>query len=339
VYLIAAGHCIPETTLDNDFLDKLTLKGIAGSSSSESLNATSLGFFSDIVTRRSILKRDYLLETANKTLSESSRNSVISPTELGANALRSALNKASIDPSNVQTVLADTGTPMQTIPSEAQRVCGSMAMKYTSYDVIGIAAGMALHLEYLMMRKPETLPEYTAILSTNVPTACLHYSLCCKEARILGDASVCFILSPHEERGYRVVDAVAYTKIDANQLCSLPVYKPISVSDANAYADFIFEKSVYVLHEAIRKHKLASSKLKVFGPVPKGNASKKLAFQTKIFDERYYSTVGTHGDSLGSTTPLGFSCFTEIEDISYDDVLLIFAGAGLSYGYILLSKV
>ena len=148
---------------------------------------------------------DHIRQTGNSDIFAAWNVAQATPTGLGVAAVKTALERAGIGIESIGLVLADTATPYQTCPSEAQRIAGEFGLKIPAYDVVGGVGAIASFLSMLSAWKPERLPDYVLCVSTNTPSQQVRYredGLC---AALLGDAAAAFVLSPRVARGGRVV--------------------------------------------------------------------------------------------------------------------------------------
>ena len=128
------------------------------------------------------------------------------PTSLATAASRQALERANITPEQIGLILADTATPYQTCPSEAQRLGSALRVKIPAYDVVAGAASLPLYLEMLASWKPERVPDYVLCVSTNTFSQHVAYGgASALSAYLYGDAASAFVLSPRHVGKMKVV--------------------------------------------------------------------------------------------------------------------------------------
>ena len=107
----------------------------------------------------------------------------------------------------VGLIIADTATPYQTCPSEAQRIGGALAIKVPAYDIVAGSASLPLYVEMLSSWKPERLPDYILCVSTNTLSQHVSFSGAALPAYLYGDAASAFVLSPRHAGKFKIVDS------------------------------------------------------------------------------------------------------------------------------------
>src|SRR5690606_9733170 len=98
------------------------------------------------------------------------------PTILGAEAARMAIAQAGISKDDIGLVIANCCTPVQTTPSEAQRIACELEIVKPAYDVFTACPAFALHMDYLNSMKEEKLPDYILCVSTATLTQHVNYN-------------------------------------------------------------------------------------------------------------------------------------------------------------------
>lgn len=201
MFILGAGAATPTTELSDQFLSSLGLN----------LTETEQGIVAraGITTRYTSLPVEYIKETKNRDVLTARSVATVSPTALGVDAARQALARAGITAEQVGLVLADTATPNQTCPSEAQRICGALGVKIPAYDIVAGDAALSVYLEILSSWKPERIPDYVLCVSTNTPTQHVRYENDALPAYVYGDAASAVVLSPRARGKLEVVDSFA----------------------------------------------------------------------------------------------------------------------------------
>lgn len=148
-----------------------------------------------VSSRRVSLPKDYIASTGNRDLLEGWKVATHSPTSLGVAAVKNALEVAGIVIEAVGLVVADTATPYQTCPSEAQRVTGQFGVKIPAYDVVGGVGAIPHFLSMFSSWREERVPDYVICLSTNTPSQHVRYADDGASALVFGDAAVALVLS------------------------------------------------------------------------------------------------------------------------------------------------
>jgi 3-oxoacyl-[acyl-carrier-protein] synthase III len=182
---------------------------------------------SGIVSRRISLPLRYITETRNADVVAGRSQALISPTALAVQAVHQALGRAGISLEQVGLLLADTSTPDQTCPSEAQRIGGLLGVKVPAYDVVA-GAGMFTHyIDMLASWKPERLPDYILCVSTNTSSQHVDYSGAALPAYLFGDAAFAMVLSTRQKGKARV--QATFLRRDVRGPAAVVVEKHVSV--------------------------------------------------------------------------------------------------------------
>ena len=149
MFIIGVGAATPTTELSEQFLASIGLT-LAG-------EERTLLSRAGVTSRRVSLPLDYIREKGNRDVLEGRAVATISPTVLAVQAANQALSRAGICIEQVGLLLADTATPYQTCPSEAQRIAGALGVKIPAYDIIAGSAALPFYLELLSSWKPERI--------------------------------------------------------------------------------------------------------------------------------------------------------------------------------------
>jgi 3-oxoacyl-[acyl-carrier-protein] synthase III len=149
-----------------------------------------------ITCRGSVLPSDVIRDGKNKDLLEARSLAQCSPTHLAVTAVEQALLRAQITKEQVGLIVADTATPFQTCPSEAQRIGGALGLKVPAYDVVGGVGAFSLFFNLLSSWSEHRVPDYCVWVSTNTPTLHVDYAAARGvEPLIYGDGAVAVVVS------------------------------------------------------------------------------------------------------------------------------------------------
>jgi 3-oxoacyl-[acyl-carrier-protein] synthase III len=178
--------------------------------------------FSGVSSRRISLPFEYITATGNSDLLEGWKVATISPTALGAQAVRELLSKSGVSIKQVGLMLGDTGTPYQTCPSEAQRIMGEFGVKAPAFDLVG-GIGAIPHVLFALSRWSEDrLPEYLVYVSSNTPSQQINYHKDPASAALFGDAATALLISKTGATAGKKLQVV-YAKFSAEDRRRLPV--------------------------------------------------------------------------------------------------------------------
>lgn len=199
MFILGVGAAHPEVLFTDEFLGSI---GLAPTEQETQLLARF-----GVQSRRASLPQDYVTTTKNRDVLEGRPVALTSPTTLAVTASRQALERAGITTEQIGLIIADTATPYQTCPSEAQRIGGALGIKIPAYDIVAGSASLPLYLEMLSSWKPERIPDYVLCVSTNTLSQHVAYSGSAVPAYLYGDAAAAFVISPRHGGKFKVVDS------------------------------------------------------------------------------------------------------------------------------------
>jgi 3-oxoacyl-[acyl-carrier-protein] synthase III len=222
-----------------------------------------------------------------------------SPTSLALEAVRKALESSGIGIESVGLVLADTATPYQRCPSEAQRIAGEFGVKVPAYDTTGGVGAIPNFLATLAAWKPERVPEYVLCVSTNTPSQHVAYRKDGLASRLFGDAAVALILSASHSRGF----SVSYANLVAEPRFRAPFVVEQSISCVVDRLVSSEELEVFIKAELdilrARDAKLLSSAF-VIPPQLYSDEAKDILVRCGLSAEQVVTAAQEVGFSLGS---------------------------------------
>lgn len=200
MFILGIGAAHPDIEISDEVLSSL---GLAPTDQ----EARSLARFG-VRSRRASLPLEYIRGSKNSEVLEGRPRALATPTSLAAAASKQALERAAVTPEQIGLILADTATPYQTCPSEAQRVGCALGVKIPAYDVVVGAASLPLYLEMLLSWKPERLPDYVLCVSTNTLSQHVAYDgSSAIPPYLFGDAASAFVISPRHSGRMKVVSS------------------------------------------------------------------------------------------------------------------------------------
>lgn len=199
MFILGVGSAHPDVEVSDEFLASLGLVPTEQ-------EAQILARFG-VQARRVSLPLDYIRNSRNKEVLNGRACAVASPTSLAVAACRQALERAGVTAEQIGLIIADTATPYQTCPSEAQRIGGALAVKIPAYDIVAGSASLPLYLEMLSSWRPERLPDYILCVSTNTVSQHVSFSGSAVPAYVYGDAAAAFVISPRHSGKFKIVDS------------------------------------------------------------------------------------------------------------------------------------
>ena len=189
MFILGIGAAHPDVEITDEVLSSLDIHPTEH-------DADALARFG-VRSRRASLPLEYIKNTKNSEVLDGRPVAVANPTTLAVTAARQALERAGITPEQLGLIIADTATPYQTCPSEAQRVGGALGIKIPAYDVVAGSSSLALFFDMLCSWKPERVPDYVLCISTNTFSQHVAYrGESALAAHLYGDAASAVVISP-----------------------------------------------------------------------------------------------------------------------------------------------
>jgi 3-oxoacyl-[acyl-carrier-protein] synthase III len=297
MFIHGVGVAFPGLSLSNGDRTALGVK----------LNAEQQGIVARCVAERCgvssqgvSLPLEYIHSTGNVDVLEAWKVATHSPTALGVEAARQALSQAGITIESVGLVVADTATPYQTCPSEAQRIAGEFGLKLPAYDIVGGIAAIPHYFSMFSSWREDRLPDYALCISTNTPSQHVCFKDDPLAASLFGDAAVAIVISKKVKSSVQVLDAhlLHETKgrspvvVEGRIQCNAD-----SMLSKQELKDFLAAQ-VEQLNSG--KFKLSSS-TKVIPPQLYAAESADILKGLGLSGDQILSTVSNHGFTLGSS--------------------------------------
>ncbi len=296
----------------------------------------SLGFKnSGVHSISSTIDGSYILSSKNQE-PKTALTSFKGSSALGVQAALQAIERAGISKDDIGLVIGDTATPLETTPSEAQRIACGLDLKVPAFDLAtGGASGIA-HLATVSAWHRNRLPKYTLLVSANVATHRVDYSSPF-EATTYGDGASAAVVSM-EVPGKLTLEASSFN-VDLSRLdlISVDIHGYIQVSSEQVLAASISEK-VQDSIRCIRSHLGAYDK-QIFVVLPQFPRSMlpEVDLRPGIVVEEWenFSRVG---NLLGASSLAVLS--ENFERLKSGQVAAVIdVGAGLSHGFIFIRAV
>lgn len=160
-----------------------------------------------VVSQAISLPVDYIQATGNVDVLEAWKVATHTPTTLGVQAAKHALSQAGTTMEAVGLVVADTATPYQTCPSEAQRIAGEFGLKLPAYDIVGGVGAIPHCFSMFSLWREDRVPDYALCISTNTPSQHVCFKDDPLSASLFGDSAAAVVISKKHRSPVRVVHA------------------------------------------------------------------------------------------------------------------------------------
>ena len=328
VNILGAGVAYPDVELSDGFLGELGLTP----SGSDRLLLERFG----VKTRRISLPLDYIESTRNENAVEGRKFALTTPTVLGTQAARCAMARAGIRPEQLGLIVADTATPYQTCPSEAQRIGGALGLKVPAYDFVGGAETFPLFIETIRNWKPERVPEFVLCVSTNTPSQHVNYSNDALAAYLFGDSASAVVISTRVGGKLKVLDS--YLRRHGSKRTVFTLDRHVSCArDQILPSEEVSQGMIQGIQRLSENHALALKEALVIGPQLFAGDSAACTNTLGISPEQTPSPTKSHGYALGSSTG---AALAESWDLlkSSQQVVILQAGDGMQSGSVMMAS-
>jgi 3-oxoacyl-[acyl-carrier-protein] synthase-3 len=328
LHILGIGAAYPDTVISNDLLIQF------GGFDRAALERAGIG------ERRSVLPLDYLRETKNVDPKAGEKAMVRSPSDLALAATEVALARAGVPAGDIGLIVGEACSPVETTPSEAQRLGARLGIKANAYDVLTGANGLLLQLSMFDATRTEKLPDIIVCVSANTPTQQVDYRGG-DGAIYLGDAAVAVVVSPNRV-GRLKLGSIGYTADSTTDFLAFETYGHARC-EAGLLGRYVAERGSAELGRVWATKPAGRGTLKVvppqfdapsnaavFGAISPNGTGGGVATE--------WSNVSTRGYTAGAAA---LSVLADRWDhlVSGDMVALIGVGGGSNFGHGLFSVV
>lgn len=328
MFILGVGAAYPEQVLSDQDLAALGLK----------LTADERLFYErcGVRNRRVSLPLSYISETRNRDVVAVRSHATVTPSKLAVTAIQQALDRAGVAIEQVGLILADTATPDQTCPSEAQRIGGLLGVKVPAYDVVSGSGTVPHYLEMISTWKPDRVPEYVLCVSTNTPSQHVSFSGASLPAYLLGDAATAMVLSLSHPGKLRVESSYMRKRRENRAAITIEGHVEVNCSFLPDRAELEAEIARSVTQLLERRADVRSGCLFI-GPQLFAAQSATIAESLGFSPTDIVSAVGDCGYALGAT--IGCAISSAWDGIrSEQSIIVIHGGDGLWSGSLLLAS-
>jgi 3-oxoacyl-[acyl-carrier-protein] synthase-3 len=317
LYIAGAGVAHPERELSLTELQELFPQSVKNQLSS---------FYRK---HYSSLPAEYIKTTTNENPMLAEARASDTPSTLGARAALSALAQAGVSIDQIGLILAGTSTPLETCPSEAQRIGKILGAKIAAFDISAGSLDIFEQLRSLANWKLDLIPEYVLCISTNTLSQRVHYSSSTSGdifgAAAFGDLACALVVSTKSHRALAQIKAFSTPLLRRRISClEFDVHYSMKFQEESA-RDWALREDAEALESLPQslpaRYYFASA---LFPEISRAHAGR-FAPQAELLDsgERY-------GFAMGAS-PLAFLADRSIFHPALGDQILIeFAGLGQS---------
>lgn len=164
--LLGIGHFHPENEITNRFLEELDI----GTNDEWILERTG------IRSRRTTLPLDYIRTTRNANPRAALEAAEITNAEMGARAVKVALERAGVSASEVGLMMAGGCAPDTTTPAEACNMSALLEIDPVSLDLNSACSSFMAAIYMLSMMDPAKLPDIVVVVTAEPMTKTVDYS-------------------------------------------------------------------------------------------------------------------------------------------------------------------
>lgn len=319
MFVLGAGAGLPPNRIDNTFLSAL----------STAVGQAWCDAHAGIHQRATLLPLEYISQTGNVDPRAAEEAALMDPSELGVAAAKQAIARAGITPEQIGMVIGESATPLETTPSEGQRVAGLLGLRVPSFDVSGGFCSLVVQLDALASWRPEAVPDYVLLVSTNAPTMRVNYRAGVERV-FFGDAASALVVSA-KHPGRLALESIQFGCVsNFADLCVID-----AVGHAHMQADFVSEHVVShtsrMLKEMLSETGVRKQDVKCIGPQISSTALSHIAQLAGLESKQMIDVVSGQGFALGSSP--GSALAQSWDTLQKgDEVFLAVVGSGLSFG-------
>jgi 3-oxoacyl-[acyl-carrier-protein] synthase III len=321
--ILGMGFSYPDTVIDNAFLEGLGIES-CGDWILEKIG---------IRARRTALPLDYIARTKNADPRQALGLMQMTPTQMGVQAGRMALERAGIEPGEVGLVLCNGCTPLTALPCEAQRIARGLGISVPAYDLQTGCPAFALHLDYLSNFMEEALPPYVLCVSTAAMTQKVSYADR-SDSAILSDGAAAWVVSALRPGRLEVLESFFAADPRRWQAVCVETFGHFH-QDGRAVRDFSVRQTVHVLKQLELRHQLDWSRDIFVGHQANATMLEQITHNRKIPAENHWHTVTELGNQAGAGAPAVLAARWE-QIAPEQKIVVVLVGAGLSWGSLVL---
>ncbi len=321
--ILGMGYSHPSNYIDNKFLEDLDI----GTNSDWIMDKIG------IQTRVTSLPLEYIKKTRNQDPRQAIEVATMTPTQMGVQAARMAMERASIKVQDIGLLITNCCTPDQIVPSESLRIAGELGISGKVYDVFSACPAFSLHMDYLSNFSEDELPEYILCISTAATTQHVNYNDR-TDGAIWGDGAAAWIVSTKHQGKLKTLD----TFFTADPLrCSAVVIDTFGFfrQDGRAVRDFSVRQTVRLVKRMEESFQMDWSRDIFIGHQANRTMLQQITNNREIPDSNHWHNVTNLGNQAGAGAPAVMAMnWQEIK--SGQKIAVAVVGAGLSWGSVLL---
>lgn len=182
LYIHGAGHYHPDNIIDNAFLESL------GIETSDEWIIERVG----IKKRHTVMDLDDLKQSKNQKIGETKVNE--SSAEMGAKAIKMALQRAGIEKQDIGMVVSATCAPAFSLPANASVIAAQAGIDAFTVDITSACSSFASHVHFLNNMHADAMPDYVLSVIPESWTTTTDFSDR-RTAVLIGDGAAAVVFS------------------------------------------------------------------------------------------------------------------------------------------------
>jgi len=319
------GHFHPENVIDNAFLESLDI----GTTDEWILERVG------IRERRTVLSLDYIRDTRNADPRASYEASAYTNAQTAGRASRMALERAGLEPGDIGMVIAGGCSPQYLTPAEGCAVAAELGIQSPAFDVNSACSTFVAQLNFLGRMRPETLPDFILIVSSENNTRVVNYSDRAT-AVLWGDGSSAAVVSPRVPSGVEVRRTTFTSDPSGWDNVTIPT-GGFFQQEGSAVQRFAIRKTAATAEELLAKRDADRDVEPWFiGHQANLTMLRSAATRAGVAEERHLFNVDYFGNCGAAGAP-GVLSQNWDRFAAGDRLALVVVGAGLSWGGALIT--
>ncbi|MCX5849524.1 MAG: ketoacyl-ACP synthase III, partial [Deltaproteobacteria bacterium] len=286
-----------------------------------------------IQNRRTVLPLDYIRQTKNVHPLESFAIRQYKNYQMGAEAARMALNRASLKPEDIGMVIAGSSSPDNISPAEASAMAAELGIEVPSFDLNSSCSTFGMHINLLLRMQPETLPPYILLIGAESPTRSINYSDR-NSAVLFGDGAIAAVVS---------ATIPARAVFDSGDFYSIPSgWRKVGIDgdwtfhqDGNAVQRYAIRKTTEYLKVLQDQYTADARRLIFIGHQANLMMLETVCERRAIKPENHWYNVDQFGNTGCCGAPANLSMHWD-ELQPGDNIAMVIVGAGLTWAYTML---
>jgi len=317
-YLHGLGHFHPENEITNQFLTDLDI----GTDSEWIMERTG------ILSRRTVLPLDYIKETKNRDLMQTSDVRLYTHADTGRRASEMALERAGLKAEDIGLVIAGGCYPDYMSPADACTIAESLGIEAPSMDMNSACTSFHVALYMLSLMRPEALPEFILVVTPESVTTSIDYSD--RSAAVLwGDGTTAAILSTKIPSRIQVIGNTLQSSPAGFDKVTIPHFDHFQ-QEGRTVQMFAIRKTIRVLRALQETYQDPERTLHFVGHQANLTMLQSVCRQCAIPDDRHHCSVVDFGNTGAAGAP-GVVSMRWDDWKDGDDVALVGVGSGLTW--------